>query len=1035
MGRTSESWLEVGVAGRILVEELADYVLASESMDGEGLVVSSPGGPRILMPLAAVEASPVLRTLATDELADGGPQADAHVPMVPIPLEFGGGSGATECGLQGVAAAFQPGGFPLCLRWRQGDMVGIAAAVATLSCAQFLDMPLLTERACDEFAVALAICCADADEVSAYFDVQSEAEASVCVADGMSRSGCTSTDTTEEEHALMAKGPALGNRGRSFIYIWSCGRSPLAQLPAECLQQIVERADAMVRTDNGVCELLALAPASTLLDAVPPQEALGADAPATTLAPEDAASAADVCHALDIILARSQRYKGSTLVLAALASHAVSERNAPHLRVRAVRALAHVANVGDAPTSVALRDIISASHDSGGALFEEAECSSPTNARASGESPVQAAARRMRLDGAWQVRAVACEALVDIATTGDRDAVDVLSRATEHGFFEVRLAAVTALGRIASTGDLEAAMTLVRAVCDDDWRVREAAVEALAKLHVREASCTAEEGQSLGLAIQLVPAICDHLGNRSADVAQSARAALRCLAEKGNRQVTARAIVRGVSQAVPGRRVPLLRRPIPEVRRAAVDVLGDALQTLSFASAGMQVGASDCVSVQESLEVGLREATRVLSDRSSFVRHAAASALGGFARNVPFPPDTRKQIVRMALDVLQAPKTPCSSWPEEAFEVLRSNATPGDQSVIEVAEFALRQLEAPCRVRRLAARTIGSLATPGDVEASKCLLAVIYDADADVREEVFRALESVCLGSAAEVEAIAEAAADTAASVQVRCRALQCLSRMAPSGSSVAMKCAIDTLSSNIALLRAEALGVVVRIAEPGDTAAKALVAARLGDNDQEVCRRAMDACETIAEHGDLDVVDALVEHIVGESCLRQVAVRTLQRVCRRGDPAVLSRLLPWLEQGHWPQRQAALEAFAELSAPGDKLAIEAVMQRLSDGDETCRQTACEVLGKVAQPGDESVVSMLILKLHDSSWLVRDAAGHALAKLATLDQLAKFEQEVESIADDIRGMVLETLAAARGVLIDISRVESAAAVACLGACQ
>merc|ERR1740121_1807031 len=52
---------------------------------------------------------------------------------------------------------------------------------------------------------------------------------------------------------------------------------------------------------------------------------------------------------------------------------------------------------------------------------------------------------------------------------------------------------------------------------------------------------------------------------------------------------------------------------------------------------------------------------------------------------------------------------------------------------------------------------------------------------------------------------------------------------------------------------------------------------------------------------------------------------------------------MPWLENGHWPQRQAALEAVGALAARGDAAVIDCVLRRLSDPDESCRHAADEV--------------------------------------------------------------------------------------------
>ncbi|CAK0802954.1 unnamed protein product, partial [Prorocentrum cordatum] len=61
-----------------------------------------------------------------------------------------------------------------------------------------------------------------------------------------------------------------------------------------------------------------------------------------------------------------------------------------------------------------------ASRSSGGALFEGLGPGGgyPHGGDGSGESPVASAARRMGVDGAWQVRVAACAALAAVTDPG-----------------------------------------------------------------------------------------------------------------------------------------------------------------------------------------------------------------------------------------------------------------------------------------------------------------------------------------------------------------------------------------------------------------------------------------------------------------------------------------------------------------------------------------------------------------------------------------------------------------------------------------
>ena len=832
-----------------------------------------------------------------------------------------------------VAAAFAGGGFPLALRWSSGDSAGLSRAVGVLGCAQFLDAPLLAEAARDEFAQALAHRCASAAEVAALFMAPREE-----LPTG------TQQPVNADVAALLAAAPMLGERGERFIAAWAGKESPLSALPMECVKEILGTADAWVSGDPGVSELLQALPPGVGRTAAGRDEAL-------TLQPDEwdaAAAVVAVSRALDVVLARWGRYRRSALLTSALVLLATCERLAPEARVRAIKALTKVAGP-DRYAMRALLAVLSASRDSGGTLLEGAAETGDAG-KAGSESHIAAAARRLAVDAAWQVRVAACESLALIALPGDTEAVAVLVAATRHGHFEVRNAVVRALGCVAGPCDMGTNKALIRALCDDDWRVREAAAEVLASVAEGASSPLAapsvERVTTAGAAEMLVPEIADILTHQNADVRQAAGRAIRLLAASCGVLPVAASVVRSLRQPAPGRRVPLLRRPVPEVRGAAVEVLGDVLALLAGVEDGGD-GAHRRV-FQETLDA----IATALPDGSALVRRAAATALSRpDAKSASFPPHARACIVERTLEALAAMRSNPGvgrSSAAEALEVLRFAAERGHPGAAAAAQEVLRQPGSPAGARRAAAAAIGSLATSSQGEATRTLLSAL--GDSYLQEDVFRALEEISSGGAEEVRALSALPLDRSWPLELRCRALCCLSRVARRGDPAALQTAIDALASSEAGLRREALGVVVRVAEPGDLAMTALIAARLHDSDKDVQRRAMDVYAAVVQPGDTQAVaDTLVAHIVGgEFCLRQMAVQTLLRVCKRGDPVLISKVLPWAETGHWPQRQAALEALAALAERGDALVVDAVLQRLADGDETCRQTACEVLSQAA---------------------------------------------------------------------------------------
>jgi len=917
--------------------------IEQEEMQND-LCVRSSDGMEVWLPVAAIGASPVLQTLASEDLSQGG-----GTSATAVSLSF---AACTGFSLQCLGRALAAGGLPLSLRWEVGDRHGLAHAVDVLRCAQFLDMPLLVDAACCELAAIVAHTCPDAASISAALDASAATKGDAN--DQEKEAGCGRSD--EEEWMRLA--PSLGDRGRCLVQAWLCHHSAMAGLPSECFKEVLRAADQMVRSDAGVYELLEYMP-----------DIAGEGSPASA---RTSAANAVISHAVDVLHARASRYRHSELITSALAAHAVYEHGSPELRVRTVKTLKEIAMHADAVAVRALLQVLKASQYAGGLLLEgsgtQGTASSPS-AAGTQKSPVADAARRMGLDASWQVRVEACRALEVLAGIGKKDVISSLVEAIDHGYFEVRQAAAHALGQLALPGDELCAAALIRTLGDDDWRVRDAAGEGLASLAAHARTTRGKQDA----AAALIPCVCERLVDKNSDVRRAVRQAIRLLSMQGSAVIE---MVPVISQALlspaPGRRVPLARRPSPEVRAAVIGVIGDTL-------AGLKVSNDMLLS---SLAEMLAELGRALTDRHSVVRQAALAA----TRVDTFQDALKRRIVEVAFSAVVADAVGSSA--EEALEVMWMHSQLGDQAAVRAARHVLEAPGATTAARslgglRAAVKLLAAKSAPGDPDAVRSLVDIVHVSD--IQTEVFKALETVSLSDSFEMRELTTLAADEALSTSLRRSALHSLGVLAHRGNQEVLHLATEILESKSADsdLRGEALGVVVLTAEPGDAAAKALVAARLSDSDAGVRRRALEACEHMAEASDPEVVKAIVEHAVtGEFNVRSMALRTLQSIASGGDPLVVSSLLPWLEHGHWPQRQAALEALAALAAPGDDEVLSRVMRRLTDCDETCRQTACEVLAALANPGDEAAAAALAARLDDGSWIVRDAAALALEQVA-----------------------------------------------------
>jgi HEAT repeat protein len=942
-----------------------------------------------------VSASGLLCTLSAEELSENVAATTDSCAEQDAALELSF-AGCTTSALLAASFALSPGGLPLSFRWTPDDREGLATAVSFLRCTQFLDIPILSDAACDDMAAVLAHRCADGAQVAALFGVGDATEQDLC---GPFRTaGAAGVDIGE----LLLASPMLGYRGRCFIAAWATESSTLSQMPFESAREVLSRADAMVREDAGVRELLAAAGVSGLVGELSTSENM-------VLSSSGSSDAIDVPwillsqgQAITVVKSRCVRYRGSSLLTLALAAQAVPEIGNVDVRMQSVQALGHIACSGDEFAKKTLQSIL------GAAQFLHRP-PKHDDLEGDSESPAAAAARRWGLDDASPVRTAACEVLGKLGGDDgiDTAALESVSGLADHRNFDVRQAVTVMLGRIAKPGDVVATEVLIKALGDDDWHVRGAAVMAICQFAGRR--CV----DSVSGEAQLIPAICARLTDLKSDVRQSVRGAIAALTSQGGPAV-ARVVIRSLIHAELGRRVPLLRRPSADVRSAVVEAIGDAVK-FSVCLDNSQSQSPNSRN-DGALEEGVRAICGCLSDRSDLVRRAVLQSLNAWVSS-EIPGKVSKQIMELAIAAAAADSSGGSS--EEALHVLGAVAQRGDELATEAACKSLSSPRASPKVRLAAVTVLGQVAAKGNAHASTALVRSLCDPDVDVERAAFHALKSVVESSAEELAddidrykfSLIAIVSDLEAASRCRGYALQCLTWVAHRGESATLTCAMSALTSADSELRCYALGLIARVAEPGDAVVEDAVVARLSDSDVQVCERALGVCEVLINCSDGHVVDAIAALVVSpEYCVRQTGLRTLLRICGRGNNIATSRVLPWLDTGHWPQRRAALEALLVIAAPGDPEVLKRVLRHTDDNDALCRQMACEVLSKVAVPGDQPAIEALIIRIErDHDWVVREASKSSLKILVTSAEEPSLVQLVNHPDEDIAKAVQDVL--------------------------
>jgi len=980
-----------------------------EHLTPAGIWVRATDGDCVWLPPELLLASSVLQTLVADDLSEqqgppgGGaraasgdhsvswePPCDGACSAADTPVTVSSFSLAFEAeDLRRVAEAYMGGGFPLALRWEAGDRRGLTAAVSMLCCAHFLDVPDLVAAACVELAVTVLHNRNSAVEVAAQLGVSPMAAA-------------LDTAPLPEVEDLVASASALGDRGGTAAAAWASEDCPLSRLSVDVMRDVLSAADELTCHDPSVCEVLAAVHALDLPETAEAQ-ATGDEGTMWT----SPLALSKVCRALDMLAWRSERYKGSALLVDALASLLVAEsaKVTTDVRRRAMRTLSNLAHPGDAEALAALVAVLEAGHTDRGAI--------PMDGEKPAESQADFSARCIGLDSGWELRTSACTALEVLALRGSTDVVAASAPLLSHGFVEVRLAAVHLLSHVAGAGDGVAATAVVRALRDDDWRVRNGASKALARLAADGAKAEAKD---------LVERICACLSDPNPDVRLSVRSALcECAKVRGDVFCIARSHLDSK-----------LRTSEPVTRETIVDTLGDALAELGAKGFDSKDAQGDsALNKADTLCSVLELLIESLRDTETLVRQAAARALGngsaGHGRAL-LPKAVRRRIAALVTEVVASSDD--DSFPAaEALDVIRFNAARGDVAAVGAIcrvlqeqpehEACSEQIGQSQKVqaRRAACVALRDVVEPGDSLAVGVLAHAL--SDPTVQDEAVKTLDVVALGRGTETVALQALVADCDSPNAARGQALRCLTRTGtPTEDGDVLATALTLFDAEDPSLRGQALLSAAKLASRGDEVTKAAVIETLRkDRHPEVLERAVLAAEALLERGDEDVIEVIVGHVIrGEFCTRQAGLRTLQTIAGHSNPKVISFLLPWLDHGHWPQRQAALQALTIVVARGNERVVAAVVKRLDDSDETCRVAACEALAKLAALGDLAPLAALAARIEvETSWIVRDSTVQTLAALAHDDQaeglvaplLASMDEDVRRAAEELVELIAE----------------------------
>lgn len=189
-------------------------------------------------------------------------------------------------------------------------------------------------------------------------------------------------------------------------------------------------------------------------------------------------------------------------------------------------------------------------------------------------------------------------------------------------------------------------------------------------------------------------------------------------------------------------------------------------------------------------------------------------------------------------------------------------------------------------------------------------------------------------------------------------------------------------------------------LADRLDHSAVQAIVSRLGDEDFVVRRSALNALSGCL---DEDVVQAIVARLGDrEGLVRESAVKALTAVAERLDEAALQAILAWLSDENRDVRIGALKLlkvqagirYEAAIQPLDEVTVQALIAVLNDESwSVLHETVLSVLGALADRLDDAVVQSIIVRLGDEDMAVRKGALRALTGL--VDRLD--EEAVQAI--------------------------------------
>jgi HEAT repeat protein len=272
------------------------------------------------------------------------------------------------------------------------------------------------------------------------------------------------------------------------------------------------------------------------------------------------------------------------------------------------------------------------------------------------------------------------------------------------------------------------------------------------------------------------------------------------------------------------------------------------------------------------------------------------------------------------------------------------------------------------RVRKATVSAFPRVAQLGDLAAIAAVAELMEHADKNVRHAALNALAEIAeRGNGTAIEVVVAALED--AEGYVRSAAVSAFAEIAPQDNEAAIAAVVVRLADVCQSVRLAALQTLTRIVRRkmrGDETAIVEVAALLEDARKDVRTEAVITLSKITKKGDSDAIaEVCARFIHWHEEVRVSAVYAFMQLAKNGKGSI-DEIAPLLDDAHVAVRFAAVKAIQRISEKGNPAAIVALADRLEDMHGSVRNAAEEALLQMSggKRSDGAVISALASIAH-----------------------------------------------------------------------